>query len=420
MIALVKGQKVDLTKQSPSLTTIKVGLGWDVNPSLSHDFDLDASALLLDTTGRIVSQRNLVYYNNLTASQGGVILSKDNRTGVGEGDDEEIMIHLSKIPPQIERIVLAVTIHEATKRQQTFGQINRAFVRISNKITKQEICRYELGKEFSVETAVVLGEIYRYKGEWKFGAVGRGLEGGLIALAESYGLSHLPPMFFEKKAPQQPVLDSNNSASINLSKIELKKSGDAINLNKTSKPLGEIAVNLNWNQQSNQQSGGFFATVFGTSQRGVDLDLGCLFEFKAGRKGVVQALGNTFGSYESIPYIHLDQDDRTGASQNGENLRINGNKVRDLKRILIFAYIYEGAANWSQVDGVVTIKQQNGPDIVVKMDEHRNGLGMCAIAMLENVSDETFKVRKLVQYFSGHKEMDRAFGWNMNWVEGSK
>lgn len=421
MISLVKGQKVDLTKAVPTLSMIKVGLGWDISLDTNFDFDLDASALLLDKNGNLVSRQDVVFYNNLSAAGGAIVLTKDNRTGTGGGNDEELFIQLSNVPINIEKIVIAITIHEADKRKQTFGQVNNSFVFIMNEATKQELYRYELGNEFSEETALIAAEIYRYKGEWKFGAVGRGLLGSLADVCLEYGLADLPPLFLQKAETKgDPFPASRPSGAINLSKIELKKSGDAINLNKTSQPLGEIAVNLNWNQGGNKQAKGFLSTFFGSSSSNVDLDLGCLFEFKDGFKGVVQALGNAFGSYRNKPYIHLDNDDRTGASQNGENLQINGNKLSTFKRILIFAYIYEGAANWSQVDGIVTLKQQNGPEIVVKMDEHRNGFNMCAIAMLENVNDQTFKVQKLVKYFRGHKEMDRTFSWNMKWVAGSK
>ena len=120
------------------------------------------------------------------------------------------------------------------------------------------------------------------------------------------------------------------------------------------------------------------------------------------------------------PYIALDHDDRTGAVKGGENLRINGNKITNFKRILVYAFIYEGAVNWAEVDGVVTLKQQSGPDIEVRLDEHRRGKRMCAIALLENVSDETMSVKKVVEYFNVHKEMDRAFKWGMRWSAGSK
>ncbi len=207
---------------------------------------------------------------------------------------------------------------------------------------------------------------------------------------------------------------------VNLSKIELTKKGQSINLTKSNtQSIGEILVNLNWNQQT-KKSGGILSTLFGKGNAGVDLDLGCLYELKNGQKGCVQALGNSFGSFRSFPYIELDGDDRTGSVSSGENLRINGNMIKDIKRILVYSFIYEGVANWSQADGIVTLKYPSGPDIEVKLDEHRNGKIMCAIAMIENVNDETFKVQRLVEYFNGHQDMDHAYRWGMKWVAGSK
>lgn len=207
---------------------------------------------------------------------------------------------------------------------------------------------------------------------------------------------------------------------VNLSKVELKKKGQNINLTKsTNQSLGELLINLNWNQKSTPKSGGFMSALFGKSNN-VDLDLGCLFELKNGEKGCVQALGNAFGDYKSKPFMKLDADDRTGSAAGGENLRINGDKITEIKRILVYAFIYEGVANWSQADGIVTLKYPGGSDIEVKLDEHRNGKTMCAIAMIENVKNETFKVERIVEYFNGHQQMDRAFNWGMNWTRGSK
>ncbi|MGG3521103.1 TerD family protein [Bacillus pseudomycoides] len=416
-LQLCKGQKVDLTKTNPTLTHIKIGLGWDLpTNSNSHAFDLDAAAFLLDANGRLTTTDHIIFYKQQSALQDAITLSSDNRTGAGSGDDEEISISLSKLPSHIERIIFTITTHEAQTRLQTFGQIAHSYVRILNSANNDEMFRYNLEEQFSSETALIACEVYRYKGEWKFGAIGRGVQGGLIELSKQFGLSHTPPDFFAKTtAAPSPI-----SKSINLSKIELKKSGDTINLQKTDKPLGEIAVNLNWGKQSTPKQKGFFSSLTANSSPQIDLDLGCLFEFKDGWKGVVQPLGNIFGSFYNEPYIHLDQDDRTGASNKGEDLRINGDMIHEIKRILIFSYIYEGVANWSQVDGIVTLKQENGPDIIVKMDEHRNGFNTCAIAMLENVNDETFKVQRLVKYFRGHLEMDRHYKWNMNWGAGSK
>jgi tellurite resistance protein TerA len=199
--------------------------------------------------------------------------------------------------------------------------------------------------------------------------------------------------------------------------IELKK-GNKINLTKkTNIALGEITVNLNW--RSGGAKKGFFAKLFG-GDRGIDLDLGCLYEMKDGRKGVVQALGKAFGDYAGFPYVALDGDDRTGAAAGGENLRINGALVAQFKRILIFTFIYEGAANWREADGVVTLKYPGQEDIVARLDEYGSAQTMCAIALLENRGDETFSVEKIVKFFDGHQFMDAAFNWGIRWTAGRK
>lgn len=181
--------------------------------------------------------------------------------------------------------------------------------------------------------------------------------------------------------------------------------------------LGEILVNLNWNSQPVKQ--GFFASLLGSNQ-GIDLDLGCLFELKNGRKGAVQALGNAFGSLTQEPYIQLDGDDRTGAAAAGENLRIDGNKIAQIKRILVYTFIYEGVANWRQADATVTIKYPGAEDIIVKMDNYNSSNIMCGLALFENQNDQTFSVEKIVQFYNGHEALDRAFNWGMQWRAGRK
>ena len=176
--------------------------------------------------------------------------------------------------------------------------------------------------------------------------------------------------------------------------INLQK-GQKVSLEKKSPAgLGEILVNLNWNAKPAKQ--GFLAGLFGGSQ-GIDLDLGCLFELKDGRKGTVQALGNCFGSLNQAPFISLDGDDRTGAAAAGENLRINGNQIAQIKRVMVYTFIYEGVANWQQADAVVTIKYPGAEDLIVKMDTYNSSNAMCGLALLENVNDETFSVVKIVQ-----------------------
>lgn len=202
--------------------------------------------------------------------------------------------------------------------------------------------------------------------------------------------------------------------------VVLKK-GNKVNLTKKEElDLGEILINLNWNQKVSKK--GFLQILFGdSSAQSIDLDLGCLYELKNGRKGCIQALGNSFGvSLDMEPYITLDGDDRTGENNEGENLRINGNKMSEIKRVLLFTYIYEGAINWADADGIVTIKHSLGEDLIIKMDEVHNGKIMCALAMITNENDESFSVEKLVEYYSGHSELDKAYGWGMKWKPGRK
>lgn len=189
-ISLQKGQKVDLTKGNPNLSKIVVGLGWDTNKyDGGADFDLDAAAFLLGANGKVIRDEDFVFYNNLKHDSGSVLHMGDNLTGEGEGDDEQIKVDLSKVPSNIEKISFTVTIHEADSRHQNFGQVSNAFIRIVDETTNREIIRYDLGEDFSVETAVVVGELYRRGGEWKFNAIGSGFKGGLAALGRNFGVN---------------------------------------------------------------------------------------------------------------------------------------------------------------------------------------------------------------------------------------
>jgi len=199
--------------------------------------------------------------------------------------------------------------------------------------------------------------------------------------------------------------------------INLQK-GQKVSLEKKSSAgLGEILVNLNWNSRPVKK--GFLSGLLGGSQ-GIDLDLGCLYELKNGQKGAVQALGNSFGSLNQAPYVSLDGDDRTGAAAAGENLRINGNKLPEIKRILVYTFIYEGVANWQQADATVTIKYPGAEDIIIKMDTYNSSNIMCGLALFENQNDQTFSVEKIVQFYQGHRALDQAFNWGMSWKAGRK
>jgi len=187
-INLSKGQKVDLTKGNPSLKKILVGLGWDVNAFEGADFDLDAAAFMLGADGKCPTEKEFVFYGNLKHASESVIHMGDNLTGAGDGDDEEITVDLSKVPENVEKIAFTVTIYEADSRKQNFGQVSNAYIRLVDETTGTELIRYDLGEDFSIETAVVVGELYRHNGEWKFNAIGSGFQGGLAALCGHYGI----------------------------------------------------------------------------------------------------------------------------------------------------------------------------------------------------------------------------------------
>lgn len=188
-INLSKGQKVDLTKGNPGLKNIMVGLGWDVNAFDSGaDFDLDAAAFMIGDNGKCPTEKEFIFYGNLEHSSGAIKHMGDNLTGEGEGDDEQIEVDLTKIPANVSKVAFTCTIYEAETRRQNFGQVSNAFIRIYNEENGEELVRYDLGEDFSIETAVVFGELYKNGNEWKFNAIGCGYQGGLAALCANYGV----------------------------------------------------------------------------------------------------------------------------------------------------------------------------------------------------------------------------------------
>lgn len=256
------------------------------------------------------------------------------------------------------------------------------------------------------EAALILGELYRRNGEWKFRFVAQGFTGGLKPLAEYYGVDIADEM--PTSVPEV--------AKVSLSKVTLTKEKPAISLAKCD-DYGEVRVNLNWHRQSSAK--GLIGSFFGAGSSNVDLDIGAFVELKNGDISVIQALGNAFGRYHQAPFIQLQGDDRTGAVNDGEWIFINGSEWKKIQQILIYAFIYEGVASWDKTDGVVTLHVPGQPPIETRLTEGNNRRKMCAIARLIN-DNGAIKVERINQYFSGHKEMDRAFGWGFRWQVGSK
>jgi tellurium resistance protein TerD len=188
-VSLSKGGNVSLSKEEPNLSKILIGLGWDTRATDGADFDLDASAFLLASGDKVRGDSDFIFYNNLRSSDGSVEHTGDNRTGEGDGDDEALKVDLTHVPEQVQKIAIAVTIHEGESRRQSFGMVSNAFIRIVNDATGREISRYDLAEDASTETAMIFGEVHRHNGEWKFRAVGQGYKGGLAPLARNFGVN---------------------------------------------------------------------------------------------------------------------------------------------------------------------------------------------------------------------------------------
>lgn len=188
-ISLNKGGNLSLSKTDPTLTRLLIGLGWDERATSGAEFDLDASVFLLNNMGKVRGDHDFIFYNQLKSDNGAVEHTGDNRSGAGDGDDEVIKVNLSRVPADIEKIAVTVTIHDAQARNQNFGQVSNAFIRVVNEDTGAEVVRFDLAEDYSIETAMVFGEVYKHNGEWKFRAVGQGYAGGLAAMCQQYGVN---------------------------------------------------------------------------------------------------------------------------------------------------------------------------------------------------------------------------------------
>jgi tellurite resistance protein TerA len=370
----------------------------DINYSPITGADIDVSAFALGAAGKVRGDGDMCFYGQ-TSVLGGAVQMTESSSGRAV-----FTLDLSRLEAAVEKVALTATIYE---NKASFDRVSQLSIAVSGGIEAQ------LPTSGMKETALILGEFYRRQGEWKFRCVAQGFAGGLEPLAKHFGVEVAAPTPAPAPAAPQPapVPPAAAKSSVSLSKVTLDKSRSSISLEKTAAGFGEIKVNLNWNKGT---GGGFFSR-----NKSIDLDVGCLFELQNGYKGVVQALGKSFGSLTHEPYIQLMGDDRTGSVAGGEWLHINGTKWSEVRRILVYAFIYEGAPDWKETDGVVTIYIPGQPDIEVRLNEEGGREGMCAIAMLENV-DGAVKVSRRVDFHRGHSAVDKAYGWGMSWKAGSK
>ncbi|MFF8864126.1 TerD family protein [Streptomyces sp. NPDC015139] len=417
-------------------TALRVELGWRPGPGVP---DADASALLL-AGGKVRSDGDFVFYNQ-PAHSSGAVRHEGKRTAGGQVTDT-LTADLARVEGTVERIVLA-----ASADGGSFGQVPGLYIEVAEAATGQVVARFD-NPGATVETAFVLGEFYRRQGSWKFRAVGQGYSSGLEGLATDFGITvdepqHTapptatappvappppagPPVALPRTVPPPPPPAAPPAAPpsppVRLSKVTLTKAAPSVSLAKQGGTSGNMRVNLNWQTRKQTQSWG---GRWGARQSDIDLDLCALYELTDGRKGVVQALGNAFGSLHQPPYIHLDGDDRTGAVSSGENLTVNLDRTRDFRRILVFVTIYEGASSFADLHATVTLQPQHGAPIDFSLDECTVPSTVCALALITNTGGDLV-VQREARYLvpdrgvSPQRTVDRAYGWGMNWTPGRK
>ncbi|MGX1676173.1 TerD family protein [Streptomyces sp. NPDC055400] len=414
---------------------VRIELGWRSGAGVP---DADASALLL-VSGKVRSDADFVFYNQ-PAHASGAVRHEGKRSADGQVTDT-ISVDLARVEPAIENVVLA-----ASSDGGTFGQVPGLYVRVLDAANGAEIARYD-SADASVETAFVLGELYRRQGAWKFRAVGQGYGSGLAGLATDYGITvdepqtpaptpapapapavtpaPAPPVAAPVTAPPPPPPTAPPQQPVRLTKVTLTKAAPSVSLAKQGGTSGAMRVNLNWEVRKQFKGWGSKLGRAVAQHADLDLDLCALYELTDGRKGVVQALGNAFGALNRPPYIHLDGDDRTGAVSSGENLTINLDHMKDLRRVLIFVTIYEGARSFADLHATVTLQPQFGAAVDFSLDECTVPSTVCALALITNTGSD-LTVQREARYLvpergvSPQRTVDYAYGWGMNWTPGRK
>ncbi|MEU2775862.1 TerD family protein [Streptomyces sp. NPDC007162] len=430
-------------------TALRVELGWRSGPGVP---DADASALLL-VAGKVRSDEDFVFYNQPSHASGAVRHEGKRRSG--DLVTDTLFVDLARVEAPIEQIVLA-----ASADGGTFGRVPGLYIEVRDAADGNVAARFD-STGATVETAFVFGELYRRQGGWKFRAVGQGYDSGLEGLATDFGITvdepqhaqqpsvpqvappvpapvpppPIPPApapapppppsapsFPQHPAPTSaglPVPPPPSAAPVRLSKVTLTKAAPAVSLAKQGGTSGALRVNLNWQVRKELPGWG------GRRAGNLDLDLCALFELADGRKGVVQALGNAFGSLNRPPYIHLDGDDRTGAVSSGENLTLNLDHTQDFRRVLVFVTIYQGATSFADLHATVTLQPQYGAPIDFSLDECTVPSTVCALALISNTGGDLV-VQREARYLvpergvSPQRTVDRAYGWGMNWTPGRK
>ena len=427
---LGKGQNTPI-----NASKVRAVLVWRPGPGTPG---LDASALLLGESGRVSSDLDFVFYNQPDHPSGAV-----RHVGKEQGtwSRDALEVDLAALPASVDRVVLAASAHTGT-----FAGVGDLHLLVSDPAKEVDLVRFDIANA-TVETAMLAGELYRRAGAWKFRAIGQGYSTGLEGLASDFGITVTapapptpppPPARVSPPPPPAPrpvqpsridvrkpeavpptapapaaTSGAGTRPPVRLGKVTLTKSSPSVSLAKEGITGSRMRVNLNWVQAAPGR--GMLKRLMGPT----DLDLCCLWELNDGSKGIVQALGNMFGSADAPPYVFLDGDDRTGANTSGENLYINLDHKSSFKRLLIFAFIYKGVT-FDDAQAVVTLTPATGPELEIRLDETGGAARSCAIAMVQNQAGD-LTIQREVRYIKGNQQkVDQAYQWGLQWRSGSK
>jgi len=378
-LQLQKGQRI-------KLEDIVENNNFKIQVTLQSKGVEDVTCFGVDENNKLSDDRYFVFYNQLSSPKNEITMNNS-------GNVTCFNIQLNNLPESIKKLVITIASENGIMKDIVSGSMKL----ISNNEVKAEFLFN--GNDFQNEKAIILSEIYQKNKIWRISSVADGFNGGLSALLKFFGGEEVKPT-------SQPKQYKEETKSPKV--ISLKKKGDTHKIS-LSKNSGTIHVNLNWSKNSKK---GFFGT-----SKAIDLDLACMYRLKSGEKGVIQALGNSFGSKDKPPYIKLDKDDRTGESNDGENMFFT--KPESIDFAIVFAFIYEGIPNWSDTNAVVTLQQSGSPDIEIKIDNSNVREILCVIASMSN-DNGNLEIKKEEKFFNGHEQADKYYGFGFRWVAGRK
>lgn len=389
---MVKGEKVKLEDLALS-AGFEVGLSCRIAGAAP-----DISCFGIDANGKLSDDRYFIFYNQKTSPEKAIAI-KENPGGY----DQLFSINVQALPPDIVRLVFVATIDTA----HTFADVSDGRFELIGPGGPVASFLFS-GRDFAAEKAIMIGEVY-LKTVWRLAAIGQGFNGGLSALLKHFGGEEAGPA--AAPAVAEP--------KVNLSKVRLDKQGEKHKVSLTKGGASQIFhINLQWDQPSGSGGrGSFFGRMLSGGGKGADLDLGCMWRDQQGNKGVIQPLGGNFGSRTAIPYIFLDKDDRSGAAADGENMHLL--RPETISLVVVFAMIYEGTANFSNVNARLTIFDGKGGEILIPLNAPDPKRTFCAVAAITG-DGGALNVQKEERYFTDHKECDKFYGFGFRWVRGSK